>query len=94
MRINYHNGLKNLNNVKVLTLGAGWPYISTARRFADRARDILKVSPMSSGAKIATDQQARKWKWVRPILTVIFLITVLILLTDGEILEPFVYSKF
>ena len=49
---------------------------------------------MSSGAKIAADQQARKWKWARPILTVIFLITVLILLTDGEILEPFVYSKF
>ena len=49
---------------------------------------------MSNGAKIVTEQQARKRKWARPIRTVIILIALLILLTDGEILEPFVYSNF
>ena len=36
----------------------------------------------------------RKRKWLRPLITVIVLIGLLILLTDGEILEPFVYSNF
>lgn len=49
---------------------------------------------MSNGVKIITEQQTWKRKWARPILTVIILIATLIFLTDGEILESFVYTNF
>lgn len=38
--------------------------------------------------------EPEKKKWMKPLITVIVLIGVLILLTDGELLEPFVYSNF
>jgi len=43
---------------------------------------------------VSENTAPEKKKWVRPLLTVIFLIGLLFLLTDGEILEPFTYSNF
>lgn len=48
--------------------------------------------PSSPDESAATEPE--KKKWVKPLITVIVLIGILVLLTDGELLEPFVYSNF
>jgi len=49
---------------------------------------------MSSSQNEPTTPETEKKKWVKPVITVIVLIGILILLTDGELLDPFVYSNF
>lgn len=49
---------------------------------------------MPSISEDRTLPEPKRKKWVRPVLTVIIVIGILIFLTDGEILEPFVYSRF
>lgn len=49
---------------------------------------------MSSVSKAWPYLKSRKQKWLKPILTVVVVIGILVLLTDGEVLEPFTYMNF
>jgi len=67
----------------------------TLRAFVNYSKNYSEENfLMTTSSEQPTLPEARKRKWVRPLITVIVLIGLLILLTDGEVLEPFIYSNF
>jgi len=49
---------------------------------------------MSSPSEQPTLPEARKQKWIRPLVAVIVLLGLLFLIADGEVLKSFTYSNF
>ena len=48
--------------------------------------------PIDSKDKVRIKE--RKRRWVRPLITIIILLGLLLLITNGKLLEPFHYSNF
>lgn len=49
---------------------------------------------MPSSSEQPALPEKKKSKWLRPIVTVIVLLVLLFLLTDGDVLKSFTYSNF